>query len=87
MDRKPNRDNDYKRMNSLITNLSNMSVEKNDRYNVNWLYYCVRRLALDNGQSMRYVLCSLLESGLRSCEKYSGQIDGLRKEFDLEYVK
>ena len=69
-------------INSLVTSIQSMVKNGDDRYDVDYLYFSMRRLSLKFGQSMRFVMCKLLESGLHAHPSYSQCEPELREEFD-----
>lgn len=71
-----------KSANTLFTSIQNMSRSGDMRYDASFLYYCICKLSKTHGQSMRYVMCSLLKSGLDSSSDYKDDINALYKEYE-----
>lgn len=72
-----------KQVNSMYTSILNMANEKENKYNANFLHYCISRLHEKFGQSRRYIMCRLLEKGLSSDEMYSSVLEDMKREYDI----
>lgn len=71
-----------KEINSMFTSIQDMARKSDHRYDAEYLYYCISRLNEIYGQSKRFVMCKLIEAGLKNHPLYSGNYDELREEYE-----
>lgn len=69
-------------VNTMFTNIQNLAQKGEGRYDADFLFFCIEKLNAQFGQSKRYIMCKLLESGLAAHPLYSGEVERLRSEFD-----
>lgn len=80
--RKKRNPEEVKAINSMITSVQSMSRSGDNRYDAAFIYYCLERLNQIHGQTMRYVMCKLMETGLAAHPVYSADLERLRKEYE-----
>ena len=59
-----------------------MARSGDERYGADFSYFCISRLNEILGQSKRFIMCKLLESGLLSSELYSPYLSQLKTEYE-----
>ena len=72
----------HKEINSMFTSIQAMAKTDNDRYDAGFSYFCISRLNEKLGQSKRFIMCKLLETGLAANTQYSPYLSDLRKEYE-----
>ena len=75
---------DAKEVNAMFTNFSNLAKKEGRRYNAGFLYFCIGKLHERHGQSMRYLMCKLIEQGIRSHPVYGKEFDAMAREYAEE---
>jgi hypothetical protein len=66
----------------MFTSVQSMGRSGDTRYDAAFIYYCLERLNQIHGQTMRYVMCKLMETGLMAHPVYSGDLERLRREYE-----
>lgn len=65
----------------MFTSIQNMARNGDDRYNAEFAYFCICRLNEKFGQSKRFIMCKLLETGLEAHGVYSSSIEEFKREY------
>lgn len=82
MSRKKRNPGEVKAINSMFTSFQSMGRNGDTRYDAAFIYYCLERLNQIHGQTMRYVMCKLMETGLMAHPVYSEDLERLRREYE-----
>ena len=74
---------EIKSVNSIIANLDNLK-SNSGKYDSVFLHFCITELCERYGQSMRYVTCKLIESGLKSHPLYKEDFEELKLKYSVK---
>lgn len=66
----------------MFTSIQAMAKTDDERYDAGFSYFCISRLNEKLGQSKRFIMCKLLESGLAANAQYAPFLSDLRKEYE-----
>lgn len=71
-----------RQINALLTNIENMARNGDTRYDAPLVNFCLDRLKERHGQSKRYIMCKLIESGLASHPDYAAEFEVLKSQYE-----
>lgn len=72
----------YKNINTMFTSVERMAKSGDDKYDAPFLYFALGRLSRIYGQSMRFIMCSLMKEALGRHPVYGKHVENIRREFE-----